>query len=256
MGPAARRHGGAAGPRRRRGARPSSRSVRTARRPGPTLLPLPAAAAEDHAPLTRRATRWRCWRSRWRDRAAHDPDHPELGRALSQPGTAPHRGRSEEASHHDAHRARRRRQRRVHPQPAGRHPVVPGAARRRARPPRHRRRSPADGRAHGRLDGRRRWVPRPRITATSIAARRSPVPTSSSTPSRSAARGRRRSTSTSRRRYGLRYTINDTINVGGVLRGLRTIPVVLGIAADMEDVCPDAMVPQLHQPDGRCSSGP
>jgi alpha-galactosidase len=41
-------------------------------------------------------------------------------------------------------------------------------------------------------------------------------------------------------RYGLRYTINDTINVGGVLRGLRTIPVVLGIVRDMEEVCPDA----------------
>jgi alpha-galactosidase len=42
-------------------------------------------------------------------------------------------------------------------------------------------------------------------------------------------------------RYGLRYTINDTINVGGVLRGLRTIPVVLGIVMDMADVCPDAL---------------
>ncbi len=41
-------------------------------------------------------------------------------------------------------------------------------------------------------------------------------------------------------RYGLRYTINDTINVGGVLRGLRTIPVVLDIVRDMEQVCPDA----------------
>lgn len=41
-------------------------------------------------------------------------------------------------------------------------------------------------------------------------------------------------------RYGLRYTINDTINVGGVLRGLRTIPVVLDIIRDMEEVCPDA----------------
>jgi len=40
--------------------------------------------------------------------------------------------------------------------------------------------------------------------------------------------------------YGLRYTINDTINVGGVLRGLRTIPVVLGIARDIEEVAPDA----------------
>ncbi len=41
-------------------------------------------------------------------------------------------------------------------------------------------------------------------------------------------------------RYGLRYTINDTINVGGVMRGLRTIPVVLDIIRDMEEVCPDA----------------
>jgi alpha-galactosidase len=41
-------------------------------------------------------------------------------------------------------------------------------------------------------------------------------------------------------RFGLRYTINDTINVGGVFRGLRTIPVVLGIVRDMEDLCPDA----------------
>lgn len=41
-------------------------------------------------------------------------------------------------------------------------------------------------------------------------------------------------------RYGLRYTINDTINIGGVFRGLRTIPVVLGIWRDMADVCPDA----------------
>ena len=37
-------------------------------------------------------------------------------------------------------------------------------------------------------------------------------------------------------RYGLRYTINDTINVGGVMRGLRTVPVVLGIVRDMEEL--------------------
>jgi alpha-galactosidase len=41
-------------------------------------------------------------------------------------------------------------------------------------------------------------------------------------------------------RYGLRYTINDTINVGGVLRGLRSIPVVLDIVREMEELCPDA----------------
>ena len=41
-------------------------------------------------------------------------------------------------------------------------------------------------------------------------------------------------------RFGLRYTIADTVGVGGVFRGLRTIPVVLGIARDMEEICPDA----------------
>ena len=42
------------------------------------------------------------------------------------------------------------------------------------------------------------------------------------------------------RRYGLDYTINDTINVGGVMRGLRSIPVILGIVRDMEELCPEA----------------
>ena len=51
-------------------------------------------------------------------------------------------------------------------------------------------------------------------------------------------------------RYGLRYTINDTINVGGVLRGLRSIPVVLGIAADMADVCQDALFLNYTNPMG------
>jgi alpha-galactosidase len=49
-------------------------------------------------------------------------------------------------------------------------------------------------------------------------------------------------------RFGLRYTINDTINVGGVLRGLRTIPVVLGIAADMAEACPDALLLNYTNP--------
>jgi alpha-galactosidase len=42
-------------------------------------------------------------------------------------------------------------------------------------------------------------------------------------------------------RFGLRYTIADTVGVGGVFRGLRTIPVVLGIARDMQEICPDAL---------------
>lgn len=51
-------------------------------------------------------------------------------------------------------------------------------------------------------------------------------------------------------RYGLQYTINDTIGVGGVLRGLRTIPVVLGIAADIADVAPDAQFLNYTNPMG------
>jgi alpha-galactosidase len=51
-------------------------------------------------------------------------------------------------------------------------------------------------------------------------------------------------------RFGLRYTINDTINAGGVLRGLRTIPVVLGIASDMAEACPDALLLNYTNPMG------
>lgn len=43
------------------------------------------------------------------------------------------------------------------------------------------------------------------------------------------------------RKYGLRQTIGDTLGIGGIMRGLRTIPVLLGIARDMEELCPDAL---------------
>ncbi|QIZ97431.1 alpha-galactosidase [Leifsonia sp. PS1209] len=39
---------------------------------------------------------------------------------------------------------------------------------------------------------------------------------------------------------GLLQTIGDTTGVGGVFRGLRTFPVLSGIAADMTELCPDA----------------
>jgi alpha-galactosidase len=42
------------------------------------------------------------------------------------------------------------------------------------------------------------------------------------------------------KRYSLRQTIADTVGIGGIMRGLRTIPVLLDICHDMEDVCPDA----------------
>jgi alpha-galactosidase len=49
-------------------------------------------------------------------------------------------------------------------------------------------------------------------------------------------------------RFGLQYTIADTVGVGGVFRGLRTIPVVLGIARDMEELCPDAWLLNYTNP--------
>jgi alpha-galactosidase len=43
------------------------------------------------------------------------------------------------------------------------------------------------------------------------------------------------------RRYGLRQTIADTLGVGGIMRGLRTISVLLDMCRDMEELCPDAL---------------
>ena len=42
------------------------------------------------------------------------------------------------------------------------------------------------------------------------------------------------------RKFGLRQTIADTLGIGGIFRALRTIPVMLDFARDMESVCPDA----------------
>ena len=42
------------------------------------------------------------------------------------------------------------------------------------------------------------------------------------------------------KKYGLRQTIGDTLGIGGIMRGLRTIPVMQDFANDMEEVCPDA----------------
>ncbi len=42
------------------------------------------------------------------------------------------------------------------------------------------------------------------------------------------------------KKYGLRQTIADTLGIGGIFRSLRTIPVMLDFAKDMEEVCPNA----------------
>ena len=43
------------------------------------------------------------------------------------------------------------------------------------------------------------------------------------------------------KKYGLRQTIADTLGIGGIFRGLRTIPVMLDFVRDMEEVCPNAL---------------
>src|SRR5699024_11605465 len=42
------------------------------------------------------------------------------------------------------------------------------------------------------------------------------------------------------KKYGLRQTISDTVGIGGIFRSLRTIPVMMDFARDMQEVCPDA----------------
>ena len=43
------------------------------------------------------------------------------------------------------------------------------------------------------------------------------------------------------KRYGLRQTIADTLGVGGIMRALRTVPVLLDMSRDMERLCPDTL---------------
>jgi len=50
------------------------------------------------------------------------------------------------------------------------------------------------------------------------------------------------------KKYGLRQTIADTLGIGGIMRALRTIPVLLGIARDMEELCPGALLINYSNP--------
>ena len=52
------------------------------------------------------------------------------------------------------------------------------------------------------------------------------------------------------KKYGLRQTIADTLGIGGIMRGLRTIPVMADFAKDMEEVCPDALFLNYTNPMG------
>ena len=50
------------------------------------------------------------------------------------------------------------------------------------------------------------------------------------------------------KKYGLRQTIADTMGIGGIMRALRTIPILEAIARDMEEVCPDALFMNYSNP--------
>jgi len=50
------------------------------------------------------------------------------------------------------------------------------------------------------------------------------------------------------KKYNLRQTIADTLGVGGIMRGLRTVPHLWKICDDITDVCPDAILLQYVNP--------
>ena len=50
------------------------------------------------------------------------------------------------------------------------------------------------------------------------------------------------------KKYGIKQTIADTLGIGGIMRGLRTIPVFLDICKDMEELCPEVMFLQYVNP--------
>ena len=49
-------------------------------------------------------------------------------------------------------------------------------------------------------------------------------------------------------KYGLQQTIADTVGIGGIMRGLRTVPVLVEIAEEMLELCPRAMMLQYVNP--------
>ena len=49
-------------------------------------------------------------------------------------------------------------------------------------------------------------------------------------------------------RHGIRQSVGDTVGPGGVNRSLRNVPVLVGIARDMAEVCPDAWLLNITNP--------
>jgi alpha-galactosidase len=50
------------------------------------------------------------------------------------------------------------------------------------------------------------------------------------------------------KRFGLRQTIADTLGIGGIMRALRTIPVLLDVCRDMAELAPDGLLLQYVNP--------
>ena len=50
------------------------------------------------------------------------------------------------------------------------------------------------------------------------------------------------------KKFGLKQTIADTLGIGGIMRGLRSIPVLLDIAKDIIEICPKALWLQYVNP--------
>lgn len=51
-------------------------------------------------------------------------------------------------------------------------------------------------------------------------------------------------------KHGVLQSVGDTIGPGGIIRTLRTIPVIVDIAKEMEKVCPDAWMINYTNPEG------
>lgn len=49
-------------------------------------------------------------------------------------------------------------------------------------------------------------------------------------------------------RFGIRQSVGDTVGPGGVSRSLRNVPVLVGMAKDMEEVCPNAWLLNITNP--------
>ena len=50
------------------------------------------------------------------------------------------------------------------------------------------------------------------------------------------------------KKYGLRQTIGDTVGIGGIMRGLRTVPHLWSVCEDMLAACPHALMLQYVNP--------